>query len=160
LTGEKVIARNRRALHDYFIQERLEAGIALVGSEVKSIRDGKVSLAEAYVENQGGELFLVQCHVAHYPFANIGNHDPLRPRKLLLHREEIRKISKKLVERGYTALALCVYLKNGKVKVEIGLAKGKKQVDRREDIKKRDQDRDAQRELAGRSQRKAPRRGD
>lgn len=148
--GFKVIVRNRRAFHDYFFEDRYEAGIALVGSEVKSLRDGRIGLGDAYVEEVSGELFLVGCNISHYPFANIGNHDPMRTRKLLMHRSEIRKIARKLTEKGYTAIPLSLYFKEGKVKVEVGLARGKKQFDKREDIKKRDADREAHRELRGR----------
>lgn len=141
----KIVVRNRRAFHEYFFEDRFEAGLALRGSEVKSLRDGRVNLGDSYVLEEEGELFLVGCNISHYPFANLGNHDPMRNRKLLLHRTEIRKISRKLIEKGYTAIPLSIYFKDGKAKVEIGLAHGKKQVDKREDIRKRDADREAQR---------------
>lgn len=142
----KVIVRNRKASFDYSIDDRFEAGIGLLGSEVKSLREGKASLADAYVEDHDGELFLVGCHIAPYAYANILNHDPLRPRKLLLHRKEINKIRRKLSEKGYTAIPLSLYFKDGKAKVEIALAKGKRQVDRRHEIRKRDEQRDIERE--------------
>jgi len=123
----------------------------LTGSEVKSLRDGKASLAEAFVQEDDGELFLVQCHIAQYVFANIQNHDPLRRRKLLLHAEEIRRITRRITEKGYTAIAISIYFKSGKAKVEVGLARGKKQADKRQDIKKRDDELDARRELRERN---------
>ncbi|MBM4354753.1 MAG: SsrA-binding protein SmpB [Deltaproteobacteria bacterium] len=151
MSSEKLVVRNRRATFDYHIEERFEAGLVLTGSEVKSLRDGKASLAEAFVQDDGGELYLVQCHIAQYPFANLLNHDPLRRRKLLLHAEEIRRIVRRITEKGYTAIAISIYFKNGKAKAEIGLARGKKQADKREDIKKRDADREARRELRERN---------
>ncbi len=151
MTADKLVVRNRRATFDYEIEERFEAGLVLTGSEVKSLRDGKASLAEAFVQEDDGELYLVQCHIAQYPFANILNHDPLRKRKLLLHAEEIRRIIRRITEKGFTAVPISVYFKNGKAKVEVGLARGKKQADKREDIKKRDAERDARRELRERN---------
>jgi len=148
----KVVARNKKALRDYFIEDRLEAGIVLKGSEVKSLRDGRASLADAYVEEEDGELFLVQCHIGQYPFANIHNHEPLRRRKLLMHRQEIFKLSRKLNERGYTAVALCLYFRHGIAKVEIGLARGKRQIDKRHDIRKKDEARETAREIKRRRQ--------
>jgi SsrA-binding protein len=151
MSADKQVVRNRRATFDYQIEERFEAGLVLTGSEVKSLRDGKASLAEAFVQEADGELFLVQCHIAQYPFANILNHDPLRKRKLLLHAEEIRRIIRRITEKGFTAIPISIYFKNGKAKVEVGLARGKKQADKREDIKKRDAERDARRELRERN---------
>lgn len=147
MSGTKTVTRNKRALRDYFVVERYEAGLVLKGSEVKSLRDGRANLADAHVEVVEGELFLVSCHISHYPFANIQNHDPVRPRKLLLNRIEISKISRRINERGYTAIPLAIYFKNGRAKVELGLARGKRQVDKRHDIRKRDEERDAAREL-------------
>ena len=147
MSGIKTVTRNKRALRDYFVVERYEAGLVLRGSEVKSLRDARANLADSHVEVVEGELFLVSCHISHYPFANIQNHDPVRPRKLLLNRLEIAKITRRITERGYTAIPLSIYFKNGRAKGELGLARGKRQVDKRHDIRKRDEARDAQREL-------------
>lgn len=136
--GVKTIARNRKARHDYFISDTFEAGLVLKGTEVKSLREGRASLGDAYARIRDGELWLVNCHIDEYFQGNRFNHDPLRPRKLLMHRREIHKISIKINERGYTLVALSLYFKHGRAKVELGLAKGKKLFDRREDIKKRD----------------------
>jgi SsrA-binding protein len=136
--GTKVICKNRRAFHDYLISDRHEAGIMLVGSEVKSLREGRANLLDAYAEIRGGEIFLVGCHISEYPWANQFNHPPMRERKLLMHKAEIRKLAVKLHERGYTLVPLQLYFKQGKVKVELGLAKGKRQYDKREAVKKRD----------------------
>ncbi len=152
MTGSKLVARNKRALRDYFIEERFEAGLSLLGSEVKALRAGKASLTEAFVETVEGELFLVQAHIAQYEYANINNHDPLRFRKLLLHRHEIERIGKRIRERGYTAVALSLYFKDGKAKLEIGLARGKRQVDKRHDLRQKDENREMQRELKNRNQ--------
>lgn len=147
MTQTKIVARNKKALRDYFIEDRYEAGLVLRGSEVKSLRAGKGSLSDAYVEEEAGELYVVQCHIAQYEYANINNHEPLRRRKLLLNRQEIYKITRKILERGYTAVALSLYFKGGKAKLEIGLARGKRQVDKRHDIRRRDEDRETAREL-------------
>jgi len=142
-SDRKTICRNKRAFRDYFISDRVEAGLVLVGSEVKSLREGRASLGEAcYAEVRDGEMFLVGCHIAEYPWANLFNHDPLRTRKLLLRRSEIRKLSVKLVERGFTLVPLELYFRRGKVKVELGLAKGKRQYDKRDSVRKRDLERD------------------
>ncbi len=138
----KPICKNRRAFHDYFISDRYEAGIALVGSEVKSLRDGRASLGDAYAEVRDGELFLIGCHIGEYPWANQFNHEPRRERKLLLHKAEIRKLSVKLLERGFTLVPLQLYFRAGKAKVELGLAKGKRQYDKREAVRKRDLERE------------------
>ena len=144
----KIVARNKKAFHNYFISDRYEAGISLVGSEVKSIRAGHVSLVEAYAKfSDEGELFLVGCHIAEYPWANILNHDPVRPRKLLLHKKELGKISQAVNQAGATILALSVYFKGGLIKVELGLGKGKKLYDKRETLKKRSADRDIERSM-------------
>lgn len=127
----KMIAKNKKAFHDFEIVERLEAGLVLQGTEVKSIREGKINLKEAYAKIQNGEVWLVQCHISPYSHGNINNHDPLRKRKLLLHGREIRKLIGKVKERGMTLIPLAVYLKNGMVKLEVGLGKGKKTVDKR-----------------------------
>lgn len=152
MTGTKLIARNKRALRDYFIEERFEAGLSLLGSEVKALRAGKASLTEAYIEQEDSELFLVHAHIAQYEYANINNHDPLRSRKLLLHRHEIDRIGKRIRERGYTAVALSIYFKEGKAKLELGLARGKRQVDKRHDLRQKDENREMQRELKNRNQ--------
>ncbi|MBN2431922.1 MAG: SsrA-binding protein SmpB [Acidobacteria bacterium] len=130
-TAVKMITKNKKAFHDYEIVERLEAGLVLQGTEVKSIREGKINLKEAYAKVQNGEVWLVRCHISPYSHGNVHNHDPLRKRKLLLHRREIKKLIGKVKERGMTLIPLAVYLKNGMVKLEIGLGKGKKTVDKR-----------------------------
>lgn len=139
----KVVATNRKARHDYFLLDTYEAGIVLKGSEIKSIRAGQISLAQAYVSIDGREAWLMNAHIAPYNEASRFNHDPLRPRKLLLHSSEIRKLSEKVRQKGATIVPLRVYLKDGLAKVEIALAKGKKRFDKRAEIAKRD----AQREL-------------
>lgn len=141
--GIKIVAQNRKAKHEYFLLDIYEAGIVLKGSEIKSIRAGQVSLAQAYVTIENQEAWLVNAHIAPYNLANQFNHEPLRPRKLLLHRSEIRKLDDKVRQKGATIVPLKVYLKDGIAKVEIALAKGKKHYDKRAEIAKRD----AQREL-------------
>jgi len=145
--GEKVVARNRRAHHEYFILETFEAGIALQGSEIKSIRAGQISLAEAYVRIDGNEAWLEDAHIAPYEQASIYNHEPRRPRKLLLHNTEIRRLWNTVRQKGVTIIPLSVYLKNGRAKVEIAIAKGKKLYDKREEIAKRDSLREIERTL-------------
>lgn len=139
----KVVATNRKARHNYFLLDTYEAGIVLKGSEIKSIRAGQISLAQAYVSIDGREAWLMNAHIAPYNEASRFNHDPLRPRKLLLHSSEIRKLSEKVRQKGATIVPLRVYIKDGLAKVEIALAKGKKHYDKRAEIAKRD----AQREL-------------
>lgn len=141
-TGKKIIALNRKARHDYFIYDTFEAGIVLRGTEVKSLREGKVNLRDSFAQVRNGEVYLVGCHINPYLQGNIFNHDPLRDRKLLLHGKEIEKLIGKTAERGYTLVPLSLYFKRGKAKVEIGLAKGKKLYDKREAIKKRDVERE------------------
>ena len=148
--GEKIVARNRRARHEYFILETLEAGIALRGSEIKSVRAGQISLAEAFVRIDGNEAWLEDAHIAPYEQASIYNHEPLRPRKLLLHSTEIRKLWNSVRQKGVTIIPLAVYLKNGKAKVEIAVAKGKKLYDKRAEIAKRDSLREIDRQLNSR----------
>lgn len=143
--GEKVVATNRRARHEYFILETLEAGIALHGSEIKSIRVGQISLAEAYVRIDGKEAWLEDAHIAPYEQASIFNHAPRRPRKLLLHSSEIRKLWNTVRQKGVTIIPLSVYLKNGRAKVEIAIVKGKKLYDKRAEIAKRDSQREIER---------------
>lgn len=144
----KIIARNRKATHDYFLGERFEAGLVLLGSEIKSIRAGRVSLREGYVQERAGELWLVGCHIAIYEEAGrFGHEDPLRARKLLLHRREIAKIISRMRERGFTVVPLTLYLAQGRAKLEIALARGKRQYDKRQAIARRDSERQLQREL-------------
>lgn len=142
----KVIATNKKARHHLYIESEYEAGIVLVGSEVKSIREGRVSFQDAYADVKNGEVFLRQLHISPYKYAYNANHETLRTRKLLLHAYEIKKIWSKIKERGYTLVPLKIYFKNSKIKVTIGLGRGKKLYDKREDIKKRDMKRDLDRE--------------
>jgi len=144
-TGEKLIANNKKAYHDYFILEKYEAGIALAGTEVKSLRMGKCSIKEAFIRIENGEALIYGMHISPYEKGNIFNRDPLRIRKLLLHKSEINKLAGKVQEKGMTLMPLRVYFKGSLVKVEIGLAKGKKLYDKRQDIAKKDQQREAQR---------------
>ncbi len=143
----KVLATNRRARHEFFILETLEAGIVLHGSEIKSIRAGQISLAEAYVRIDGKEAWLEDAHIAPYEQANIYNHEPLRPRKLLLHSSEIRKLWNTVRQKGVAIIPLSVYIQNGRAKVEIAIAKGKKLYDKRAEIAKRDSQREIARHL-------------
>jgi SsrA-binding protein len=145
--GIKVISSNRRAAHDYELLERYEAGIALVGTEIKSIRDNRVNLQRSYVQNQGDELWLIDAHIAVYEPASRENHEPSRPRKLLLHRREINKILTRLAEKGLTLIPTKMYLKDGRAKVEIALARGKKLYDKRAALAKRESDRQVERAL-------------
>lgn len=147
-TGIKLIANNKKAFHDYFIEETFEAGIVLAGTEVKSLRLGKCSVKEAYIMIEGHEMFVYGMNISPYEKGNIFNKDPLRPRKLLLHKEEIRKLAGKATEKGYTIVPLKVYFKDSRVKVEIALAKGKKLYDKREAIAERDRKREAEREFS------------
>jgi SsrA-binding protein len=140
--GRKVVCKNRRARRDYFISETFEAGMVLEGSEVKSLRESRVSLGDCYAEVRNGELFLVGCHISEYPWANQFNHAPMRERKLLMHAREIRRLGIKTNERGFTLIPLLIYFKNGRAKVELGLAKGKRKYDKRDAVKERDMNRD------------------
>lgn len=155
-TGIKRVAENRKAYHDFFIDETYEAGIALVGTEVKSLRDGRINLRDSFVEVKGSahapELYLVGAHISPFAQGNIWNHEPLRPRKLLLHRHEIERIAQRVRERGYTVVPTKVYFKDGRAKVEIGMARGKKLYDKRHDMAERDAKRDVERTLRGRGQ--------
>ena len=148
--AERTVVANRRARHDYHLEETYEAGIQLVGSEVKSLREGRASLQDAYAKVRGGEVWLVNMHIALYPQAGPFNHDPLRARKLLLHKAEIRRLVGKVKERGYTLVPLRVYFRRGLAKVELALARGKKQYDKREDLARREAERQVARALAGR----------
>ncbi|MCU6760837.1 SsrA-binding protein [uncultured Roseburia sp.] len=141
----KLIANNKKAYHDYFIEETYEAGISLHGTEVKSVRMGKCSVKESFIRIENGEVVAYGLHISPYEKGNIFNRDPLRPKKLLLHKSEINKISGKISEKGYTLVPLKVYFKGSLIKVEIGLAKGKKLYDKRQDIAKKDQRREAER---------------
>ena len=143
----KLIANNKKAYHDYFILETYEAGISLAGTEVKSMRMGKCSIKESFIRIENGEVFVYGMHISPYEKGNIFNKDPLRTRKLLLHKAEIRKLENQVKMKGYTIMPLKVYLKGSLVKVEIGLARGKKLYDKRQDIAKKDAQREAQRDF-------------
>ncbi|MFQ5883119.1 MAG: SsrA-binding protein SmpB [Candidatus Methylomirabilales bacterium] len=138
----KVLTTNRKARHDYHVEEVFEAGVALTGTEVKSLRGGRANLRDGYGVVKEGEVFLLNCHISPYAPAERFNHDPLRPRKLLLHRVEIRRLIGKVQQRGLTLVPLSLYLKKGRVKVELALCRGKKQYDKREDLKRRTQERE------------------
>ncbi len=145
---ERVAATNRKAFHDYFIEERFEAGIVLQGTEVKSLRDGRANLQDSYASARDGEVYLYNCHISPYSHGNIMNHDPTRPRKLLLHKKEINKLMGKTQQKGLTLIPLRIYFsKRGHAKVELGLAKGKKLYDRRESIKAREAGREVERAI-------------
>lgn len=145
--AHKMIANNKKARHDYFIEDTYEAGVCLHGTEVKSLRMGKCSVKEAFIRIENGEVFIYNMHISPYEKGNIFNKDPLRVKKLLMHRYEINKITGKMAEKGYTLVPLKVYFKGSLVKVEIGIAKGKKLHDKRQDIAKRDQRREAEKEF-------------
>ncbi|MCH5267796.1 MAG: SsrA-binding protein SmpB [Lachnospiraceae bacterium] len=145
--AKKLIANNKKAFHDYFIEEKYEAGISLAGTEVKSLRMGKCSIKESFIRIDKDEVYVYNMHISPYEKGNIFNKDPLRVRKLLLHRHEIRKIQGQVAQKGYTIVPLSVYFKGSLVKVEIGLAKGKKLYDKRQDIAKKDQRREAERKF-------------
>lgn len=143
----KLIANNKKAYHDYFIEDKYEAGISLAGTEVKSLRQGKCSIKESFIRIEKGEVFIYGMHISPYEKGNIFNKDPLRVKKLLLHKYEINKMAGKIAEKGYTLVPLQVYFRGSLVKVEIGLAKGKKLYDKRQDIAKKDQKREAEKEF-------------
>jgi SsrA-binding protein len=148
----KTLAVNKSVSHDYLVLETFEAGLALVGSEVKSVRDGRISLKESYAEVRGDEVFLVKCHISPYEAANVFNHEPLRDRKLLLHRREIKRLAGKTQERGLTVVPTRVYVGDrGRIKLEIALVRGKREHEKREAIKKRDADREIRAALKNRS---------
>ena len=138
----KTVATKRKAYHDYYIQDSQEAGIALTGSEIKSIRAGRVNLRDAYIRPEGGELWLLNVHIARYEASSYLSHEPTRPRKLLLHRKQIDNLTSKVVEKGLTLVPLRLYIKGSLAKVEVALAKGKKLYDKRESIARRDAERD------------------
>jgi SsrA-binding protein len=144
-----MIAQNKKARHDYFIHDEYEAGLVLVGSEVKSLRAGRADLKDAYGKIKNGEVYVYQMHINPYPYAYYNNHDPLRPRKLLLHNHEIKKLYARLNEQGMSLIPLKIYFKEGKVKLTLGVAKGKKKYDKRATIRERDEKRDMDRERKG-----------
>lgn len=141
----KSIAENRKARHDYFIVDTYEAGVVLLGTEVKALREGRANLKDAYAKVKNGELWVHQLHISPYSHASYDNHDPLRPRKLLLHRDEIKRLVGKVNEAGHTLVPLKLYFKSGKVKLLLALAKGKRQYDKRESIRRREEQRDLDR---------------
>ncbi len=148
----KTVAANKTAYHNYQILETFEAGIALLGSEVKAIREGRISLKESYAEVKGGDVVLVKCHISPYEAANIFGHEPLRERRLLLHKREIRKLAQKIKERGFTLVPTKVLFNDrGKVKIEIALVRGKREYEKRDVLKKRDTDREIRAEIKKRS---------
>ncbi len=142
----KIVAVNRKARHDYIIEDKYEAGIVLAGTEVKSLRMGKANLKDSYARIKNGQVFVHQMHIGAYPFAYFDNHEPLRPRKLLLHSYEIKKLYSKVNEKGYSLIPLKLYFKAGKAKLSIALARGKQSHDKRETIRRRDQKRELDRE--------------
>ncbi len=142
----KIVAVNRKARHDYLIEDKYEAGIVLAGTEVKSLRMGKANLKDSYARIKNGQVFIYQMHIGAYPFAYYDNHDPLRPRKLLLHHYEIKKLYGKVNEKGYSLIPLKLYFKSGKAKLSLALARGKQSHDKRETIRRRDQKRELDRE--------------
>ena len=147
----KIIAQNKKAYHDYFVEEKYEAGIELFGTEVKSIRAGKVNVKESYCDIKDGEIFVVGMHISPYEQGNIHNKDPLRPKKLLLHKREILKLFGLVAQKGYTLVPLQVYLSNSRVKIEIGLCRGKKLYDKRDDMARNDAKRDMERAFKSRN---------
>ena len=146
-TQSKIIAQNKKAWHDYFVDEKYEAGIALFGTEVKSIRMGAVNLKDSYCSLKGGELFIVGMHISPYEKGNIFNRDPLREKKLLMHKKEIMKLGGLVAQKGFTLVPLSLYFSGSRVKVEVGLCKGKKLYDKRESIAKHDADREIERKM-------------
>ena len=150
MSDRKIIAENRKARFNFFIEETYECGIELKGTEVKSVKNGNISFPDAFAEIKDGEIWVKNLHISEYIFSSIFNHDPDRPKKLLLHRDEIKKITRKVEEKGYTLIPIDFYLKNGRVKTTLGVCKGKKQFDKRATIKDRDVKRDIEREFAKR----------
>ena len=148
--GIKTVSQNRKAYHDYFIEDKYECGIALFGTEVKSIRQGKVNLKESWAQIRNGEIWIEGMHISPYEQGNIFNRDPLRPKKLLMHRYEIRKLDILVMRQGFTLIPLEMYLKDGKVKIQLGLCKGKQIHDKRESIAKKDTQREIQRAMRDR----------
>ncbi|MFH1740298.1 MAG: SsrA-binding protein SmpB [bacterium] len=148
--NRKVVATNRKARHNYHILDVHQVGLVLVGTEVKSLRAGHASLVDAYADILNGEMYLINCHINAYTHGTAWNHNPLRPRKLLLHRREIDKLAGKVQQRGFTLIPLSIYFEKGLAKIDLALARGKKQYDKREDLKRRDQDREIERALSKR----------
>jgi SsrA-binding protein len=146
----KIVCQNRKAYHDYFIEQTMEAGIVLLGTEVKSLRDGKANLKDSYVIFKNGEAFLFNCHISPYTHGNRMNHDPVRTRKLLMHRKEIKSVAGKVNAKGYTLVPLKIYFKDSFAKVELGLARGKKLFEKRETIKEKEAKREIERATRGR----------
>lgn len=145
--AKKLVANNKKAYHDFFVEEKFEAGLALHGTEVKSLRLGKCSIKESFIRVEKGEVYVYGMHISPYEMGNIFNKDPLRPKKLLLHKSEIMKLTGKVQEKGYALVPLEVYFSNGRAKLEFGLCKGKKLFDKREDIAKKDQRREVERDF-------------
>jgi SsrA-binding protein len=154
MSGIKIVATNRKAGRDFNLEDRFEAGLALLGTEIKSIRAGRVNLSDGYVQHRDDELWLVNAHIAPYDPSGRYGHEPLRPRKLLLHRREINRLISRVTERGYTIVPTRLYLKDGRAKVEIALARGKRKYDKRQDISKRDAQREIERALKEHDRRK------
>lgn len=148
MADTKLIAENRKARFDYFIEDTYECGIALEGTEVKSVKNGNISFPDGFAEIINDEVWVKNFHISEYSFSSIFNHNPDRPKKLLLHKEEIKKLTRKVEEKGYTLIPISVYLKDGRVKLSLGVCKGKKQYDKRDTIKNRDVQRDLQREFS------------
>ncbi|MFN8471408.1 MAG: SsrA-binding protein SmpB [Anaerolineae bacterium] len=148
--ADRVLAENRKARHDYFIEETYEAGIALLGTEIKSMRAGRANLRDSYAQIKDGEMWLMNVHISPYDMAGYASHDPLRPRKLLLHRKEINRLAGAITEKGYTLVPLRIYLKDNRAKVELALARGKKTYDKRDAIAERDSKREIERALRDR----------
>ena len=149
-SGNKIIGKNRKAFHNYEIVDRIEAGIVLVGTEVKALREGSVNLKDSYAEMRAGEIFLIKAHIGKYSAGNIFNHQPERTRKLLLHQREIKKLIVKVNEKGFTLIPLSMYFRRGYAKVELGLARGKRQYDKRKTIEERERKRELDREVRDR----------
>jgi SsrA-binding protein len=147
----KIVCQNRKAYHDYSIEDTIEAGISLVGTEVKSLRDGKANLKDSYVLIKDLEAFLLNCHISPYSHGNIMNHDPVRTRKLLMHKKEIARLHGKIDQKGYTLIPLKIYFKEGRAKVEVGLAKGKREYEKRDAIKEREADREIEKAIKDRN---------
>jgi SsrA-binding protein len=145
------VCQNRKAYHDYSIEETIEAGISLLGTEVKSIREGRINLKDSYVLIKDTEAYLLNCHISPYSHGNIMNHEPLRTRKLLMHRKEIVRLQGKMAQKGYTLIPLKIYFKNGRVKVEVGLAKGKREYEKRDAIKEREAHREIDKAMKSRN---------
>jgi len=147
--SEKLICQNKKAWHNYFIDDRYEAGVSLLGTEVKSLREGRANIGDSYAKIKDGQIFLVDAHISPYTHGNRFNHDPLRTRKLLLHKREIRRLIGKVQEKGFTLIPLRLYFSDGKAKVELGLAKGKKLFDKREALRRKTMERDMERGRKG-----------